>query len=128
MLNNLEIDYFRGLESVKVPLRPLTILIGKNDTGKSSFLAAISLVANGRDIPSDDRFRQEGSLLTQIKGEVQGDGTAFVTSRQRKSISESIRPANLYQLPAHGVSMLSNGYSDQSGPQQLGPDGSGVPS
>jgi predicted ATPase len=38
MLSQLSISHFKSFEKVDVPLRPLTFLIGKNDTGKSSFL------------------------------------------------------------------------------------------
>ena len=41
MLDHVTIKNFRCLREVSVPLKPLTVLIGENDTGKSTFLEAI---------------------------------------------------------------------------------------
>ena len=43
MLDHVTIKNFRCLREVSVPLKPLTVLIGENDTGKSTFLEAVSL-------------------------------------------------------------------------------------
>ena len=45
MLTSLRIRGFRCLRDVKVDLEPLTVLIGKNDTGKTSLLEAIRLLS-----------------------------------------------------------------------------------
>ncbi len=51
MLRRVQISNFKCLRNIDVPLSPLTVLIGKNDTGKTSFLEAIQalggLVSNG---------------------------------------------------------------------------------
>ncbi|HZU95659.1 MAG TPA: AAA family ATPase [Planctomycetota bacterium] len=44
MFTELEIKNFKCLRDVKLPLSPLTVLIGKNDTGKSSVLEALHLL------------------------------------------------------------------------------------
>ncbi len=41
MLDHITIKNFRCLRDVSVPLKPLTVLIGENDTGKSTFLEAV---------------------------------------------------------------------------------------
>ncbi len=41
MLTRLSIKKFLFFENVEVELKPLTVLIGPNNTGKSSFLGAI---------------------------------------------------------------------------------------
>jgi predicted ATPase len=128
MIRQLSISHFKCFRTAEVPLRPLTILIGKNDTGKSTFLRAIEIVANAQDLTLDDRFRRDQSLLTSITAEPEGGGAAVVSSRPTKIGSTDLRPANLYRLPAHGVSMQSEGYGDQTGGQELGQDGSGVAS
>lgn len=42
MIDSVSIRNFKCLRSVDVELEPLTVLIGKNDTGKSSFLEALT--------------------------------------------------------------------------------------
>lgn len=63
-MNTLTLDNFRCFANTgKVPIRPLTVLIGENSTGKSSFLAAVRLawdIAQGRG-PID--FNEEPFLL-----------------------------------------------------------------
>lgn len=41
MINHLFIDGFKNLDNLSIELRPLTIITGKNSTGKSSLLQAI---------------------------------------------------------------------------------------
>jgi len=48
LFEGVRIENFRGIESLEVPLTPLTVLVGPNGVGKSSVLDAISL--GGRDV------------------------------------------------------------------------------
>jgi predicted ATPase len=51
MISKLHVQNFKCLRDVTVELKPLTVLIGKNDTGKTSLLEAIetiALLAEGR--------------------------------------------------------------------------------
>lgn len=41
MLTSFRVEQFRCLRDVTVPLHPVTVIIGKNDTGKTSFLDAL---------------------------------------------------------------------------------------
>lgn len=43
-LKEISIKNFRGIRSLHLPLDDLTVLIGENNTGKSSVLEAIQLV------------------------------------------------------------------------------------
>jgi predicted ATP-dependent endonuclease of OLD family len=46
---------FRGISEVEVELEPeITILAGRNNSGKSRIIAAIQLVLGGRNAESDD--------------------------------------------------------------------------
>jgi hypothetical protein len=45
MLVELQLKNFRGFESHKLPLRSLSILVGRNNAGKSSMVEALRLVA-----------------------------------------------------------------------------------
>ena len=54
MINKLHIENFKCLRDVTVDLKPLTVLIGKNDTGKTSFLEALGVLiglASGEPTP-----------------------------------------------------------------------------
>lgn len=42
-ITNVEINNFRNLTNVKLPLNKLTSIIGSNNSGKSNFLRAITL-------------------------------------------------------------------------------------
>ncbi len=67
-LNRVRIEGFRRLESLDLELRPLTVLIGANGSGKSSFLDAFSLLsasASGTLNEKLTEFAGLGSLLTR---------------------------------------------------------------
>ncbi len=40
---SLYVDHFRCLKDVRLYLDPLTVLVGKNGTGKSAFLRALEI-------------------------------------------------------------------------------------
>ncbi|MCL5434154.1 MAG: ATP-binding protein [Candidatus Marsarchaeota archaeon] len=65
MLNELEIHDFKGISSMKLNLKKITILVGRNNTSKTSVLQSIDLLYNHR---SGD-FRRLGGyrLLSLIK-------------------------------------------------------------
>lgn len=45
MITKLRVENFKCLRDVSVELSPFTVLIGKNDTGKSSFLEAVQMLS-----------------------------------------------------------------------------------
>jgi predicted ATPase len=54
MITKFHIENFKCLRDVTVDLKPLTVLIGKNDTGKTSFLEALGVLiglASGEPTP-----------------------------------------------------------------------------
>jgi predicted ATPase len=51
MISKLRVQNFKCLRDVTVELKPLTVLIGKNDTGKTSLLEAVETLA----VLADDR-------------------------------------------------------------------------
>ena len=55
-LTALEVQGFRSLGQVKVNFDRLTMLIGGNDTGKSSILDLLDIVLGGKKKPDDDDF------------------------------------------------------------------------
>jgi len=46
-LKDIKIENFRGIRSLHIPLDKLTVLIGENNTGKSTLLEAIRIVLTG---------------------------------------------------------------------------------
>lgn len=131
MIEHLAIRNFRCLREVEVPLSPLTILIGANDTGKSVFLTAIERACHAVDsFTQKDHWRFEGSANPIIRVVVQGK--PFSVPRQRNGAYDvgpekgfpfdKLQPVQRFQLPAAGVAMESPGLSDTER-FHLGPDG-----
>lgn len=58
-LAEITIENFRGIRSLKIPLDGLTVLIGENNTGKSTVLEALRLVlTRGFGFRKDGRFTE----------------------------------------------------------------------
>lgn len=57
-ISKVRIKNFRSLKSVEVNLSPITLLVGANNAGKTSFLRALSIALNGdrKFISFDDLF------------------------------------------------------------------------
>ena len=72
MLDHVTIKNFRCLREVSVDLKPLTVLIGENDTGKSTFLEAVARWA-GTDSRTEfdrlDHWRQDFSNDVTLEAE-----------------------------------------------------------
>ncbi len=132
MLNRVVIKHFRCLREVDVPLRPLTVLVGPNDAGKSVFLLALRNLAEYRGFEGVDSWRLENRNLIQIKG-ILADGGRIEVDRadglrvMTKEGTDPLTPVALYDLPSGGVSMQSQGFPDEHGPPQMGVQGDGAP-
>jgi hypothetical protein len=124
MLENIEIVNFRCLKRVKVPLRPLTVLIGSNDSGKSAFLKAIALLAYGDEIGNVKDFWRRDSKNEPVVTSITRNGPIKVSrvGVERALPADAMR-CSYFQLPSEGVSMTSEGYNDSSGPPSIGTKG-----
>ncbi len=128
MLNRIKIQGFRSLVHLDVPIRPLTVLIGKNDSGKSTFLRAVELLANApSNFKPADRYRYDQQRPISIEGSVEKGESVWIDSQRGQHAHSSIKPAQYYQLPVTGVEMTSQGYDDRGGAQSLGRQGEGLP-
>ncbi len=129
MLEGVRIENFRCLKSVDVPLKPVTILIGPNDSGKSAFLGALRLLTGEGRFEQMDHWRlQEGSGLSLV-GRT-SEGPVRRTAKMEKYCegpAAQLKPAALFRLPSHGVLMSSGGVSDIGEPPDLTSDGQMVP-
>ncbi len=130
MLEKIIIANFRCLQVVKAPLRALTVLIGPNDSGKSAFLAALQYLSGARGLEKYDWWRADQQLELLVRGIAQGWDIQR-SSRQGDRYSTGsvnpLQPTLLYQLPAAGVSMESEGYPDEGEPPTIGPNGELTP-
>ena len=128
MLNRVKIQGFRSLVSLDVPVHPLTVLIGDNDSGKSTFLKAVELIANQElQFGPTDRYRHDQEHPISIEGYVQNGGIVRNDTNRGRIGHPSITPAQFYQLPVAGVDMTSDGYDDQGGAEPLRRHGQGLP-
>jgi hypothetical protein len=123
----VRIENFRCFPRLGATLRPLTVLVGPNDSGKSSFLAALRHLGQGIVTPSpSEKGLRQGSLELSIAADGPW-GSAFVSTRETH-VDAGIRPTAFFQLPSVGAPMGSPGYADTAGPQPLSENGTGVPS
>lgn len=127
MLVRVEMRNFRCLRSVAVPLRPLTVLIGPNDSGKSAFLTALDFLVNGNQIQLHDHWRQDPKAVAVVTGVTQDSQNGPESTWTNHQGVSTLRPVGFFHLPSQGVSMESPGYPDHSGPQPIQPNGTGVP-
>ncbi|MDA0282490.1 MAG: AAA family ATPase [Planctomycetota bacterium] len=118
MLTNLSIKGFRCFRELEVPLKPLTVLIGPNDTGKSSFLEALKLLGpfNPKVISEIDFFRS--STKFDITAET-GSSQQIELSAERSNNSQfpfkqtkALQPHQIqqFQLPNAGVATRCAGF------------------
>lgn len=107
MIQRVQIKSFRGLQEVDVKMRPLTVLVGPNDSGKTSFLEAIER-RRRNDFKREDFWRLAGAPQVTL---LENAGTSFTGS------------VELFRLPAEGIPMESKGIADQSGAPQLETNG-----
>lgn len=112
MLTRLSGDNFRALRKFDVALSPLTVLIGSNDTGKSSFLRALRILNQGAEWNQKDFWRKDPKAVPSLVG--WSDGKIVTESRPG---TYSGRPVSVayYELPAQGPSLVSQGYADAQG-------------
>ena len=69
MLTRFHVENFRCLRAVDVPLRPLTVLIGPNDSGKSAFLEAVRRLFDPQPrFAAEDVWRREDKEV-HLRGE-----------------------------------------------------------
>jgi predicted ATPase len=112
MIQRVTISNFRALQSVDVEVRPLTVLVGPNDSGKSSFLDAIYQRLSHSSVSSrEDHWRLQDSPRVQ-------------TLRTEKATFEG--SVEIFKLPSEGIPMESSGIADRKGAPQLHVTGSNL--
>ncbi|MBX3470335.1 MAG: AAA family ATPase [Planctomycetes bacterium] len=110
MLDRVEIMNYRCFAHVDVPLRPFTVLIGPNDTGKSSFLSALRLLTTDGMNTGDVRRGARAALVQALwRGQAITAEVARGESERRSGPVNEVFPTRLFSLPSAGVSMTSKG-------------------
>lgn len=99
-MQQVKISNFRGLKEVHARLRPLTVLVGPNDSGKSSFLEAVLLRLKRIGFDREDSWRRSGKPDVQT---LVNETTTFEGS------------VEIFKLPSQGIPMESTGMADQPG-------------
>lgn len=110
MIQRVEIKSFRGLQEVDVRLRPLTVLVGANDSGKTSFLEAIERRPRN-EFKREDGWRHTGDVRVTLYSDANNASVVFSG------------PIELFRLPSAGIPMQSRGIADQEGAPRLAKNG-----
>lgn len=137
MLNSLKIRNFRCLQEIDVELKPLTILIGANNTGKSAFLDAIRLLGPGDfHLKKTDIFsgktQNSGGETRFFEIEAQNQDRSFSCLVEEKHSSLKSQRSALFpavsfiRLPSAGAQCTSGGISDSQSSLILSGDGSNL--
>lgn len=74
LIDKVRIKNFRSLKNVEVNLTPVTILVGANNAGKTTFLRALNTIfgRNKSELTKDDLFiDKDGKTLTKANGELE---------------------------------------------------------
>jgi predicted ATPase len=85
MIQRVQISNYRCFSAVNVPLGPMTVLIGANNSGKSAFLSALNLVQEPpKEIVASDRylFHLKSKPLISITCDEQSEITVSETFEQ----------------------------------------------
>ena len=122
------IQNFRCFRSVKVPLKPLSVLIGPNDSGKSSFLSAIHhLAREGAGFPDVNNFwNHDTTLPLVLTGDTDAGSQVTIDTTARSTHvahQDEIQPAIIIQLPSSGPAFQCHGQGEEDAAPPLAPDG-----
>ena len=67
LIESVRVNGFRGLENIEVNLKPVSVLTGMNNSGKTSFLKAVQIALGHRSfLTSDDFHISEDSAVDKI--------------------------------------------------------------
>lgn len=146
MLSRVRINEFRCLREIDVPLKPLTVLIGPNNTGKSAFLAAIDLLGkaelkpvNQSAIQPTDFWSFDSTASSKISGftsegmEVRVERGPISKTPQERNFwvrtgdNSTIAPINLFENSILMPAMTSVGAESKVGIPKIDNRASNLP-
>jgi predicted ATPase len=128
MLQSVRVHQFRALQSVGVPLRPLPVVIGRNDSGKSAFLAALQYLINKFNFQKSDYWREDLRSAIYLAGTTSIGETTYRSDRDvlNPQFMSEVQPSGFFHLDSGGVGMISSGHSEDGAPPPLSTNGEGV--
>jgi AAA domain, putative AbiEii toxin, Type IV TA system/AAA ATPase domain len=136
VLSRVRIERYRALGLVDVALKPITVLIGKNDSGKTSFLHALAAFASWRGISGDDFWRRQPQNIDMRGWLDTGASTTFSFHPQRSNqalqgtdyptVYPDISPVGYFRLSIDGIPTDEQGSPDSPHAPTLNENGSGL--
>ncbi len=128
MLTRIEIENFRCFPFLNVELRPLTVLIGPNNTGKSAFLDAILALGRDGKLHPGDHWRLKTDSTLSIRAD-SPESHNLVVRHVWKAGNDSLERGTLlegiafFHLPSAGVACRDEGFPDSVKELPLGHQG-----
>lgn len=136
MISNIRIHNYRGLRNISVSVAPLTVLIGPNNSGKTSFLRAIERAAQVVSNPHvrispEDHWR--GNLQAPVSMQIDVCTINELATHPGQGIyakngtSPQFVPVSFFRLP-YDVKMTATGFVESQGISEarLGASGENV--
>ena len=103
-MTKLTISNYRALRDVSIPFSHFGCLIGENNSGKSSFLQALSLFFSGSKLSSTDYFDESGPIRIEIVFENIGDADlARLVEEHRTKVSGILKDGCLVLVRSYGI-------------------------
>ncbi|KOF56282.1 hypothetical protein AGR56_05355 [Clostridium sp. DMHC 10] len=81
MIKSIYIDNFKALNDFSIDLKPLTVLIGGNGSGKSTILQAIDLLCNIVKMDIDSYIQSRGWEPSDLKSQLSSSSKRQITFR-----------------------------------------------
>ena len=108
MITNMRLSNFRGFEEeVSVRIRPITILIGRNSSGKSSLIKFLQMLRQTLESQRDEFFVTDGGAV-QL-----GAWSNLKNSRSKKRSFEFSIETETRDIPAADIRQLWENFSNK---------------
>ncbi len=108
-LTQLSIENYRALRNVTIPLSKFGCLIGENNSGKSTFLQALSLFFSGTKLNASHFFDESRSIRIAVTFEGIGDADlARLADEHRTRVAGIVRDSRLVLVRAYDTNGKSS--------------------
>ena len=108
-LTQLSIENYRALRNVTIPISKFGCLIGENNSGKSTFLQALSLFFSGTKLNESHFFDESRSIRIAVTFEGIGDADlARLADEHRTRVAGIVRDSRLVLVRAYDTNGKSS--------------------